>query len=956
MVDTGCSQSILSRGFLRGAVVTSENVTVTMMNGEQVKCGKADGVELRYDGMTAYLQCLVSDVLPGFDVLLGMDLIKRFGGVDIGKNGDVRFHGSGRSEFRKCVEQRQGERTTAAGLRSQENEAKLIEIDDPDFSAVFQNGTWTVKWKWKDGKEPALRNRIAEYSMKETIRQDYERELCRWIDEGWLKPYNGPVHGLLPLLAVLQENKGKVRPVMDYREVNQFVSSHTGESVVCGEKLREWRKKGTEVKMVDLKNAYLQIQLDKEMWKYQVVKFRGRQYCLTRLGFGLNAASKIMNTIFSKVLSMDPGVARATDSYIDDIIVDDSVLKAEIVVQHLAMFGLEAKEPEPLDGGRILGLRVSKGRNGVMEWRRDNVVGKVEAKLTKRQLFVQCGQLVGHFPRAGWLRPACSFVKRLANDVEWDESVSERVQSMASEIANRVGSDDPVRGVWSVRNTNEGIVWCDASSLAEGVVLEIGGVVVEDASWLRRTDDTSHINLSELQSVIKGLNMALSWNLRQIRVKTDSATVFNWLQALLTDIKRIKVKGLGEALAKRRLGLIRDLVSECSLTVAVDLVKSAENKADELTRVPQKWLIQRASCSAGVTQPHTMRDVIIREHRLHHFGVDRTLFLLRKSHPTMTFRREEISDVIRNCGECQSIDPAPVRWNHGTLDMSRNWLRLACDVTHYKGKAFLTIIDCGPSRFCIWRELGGEHASEITGQILSVFREFGPPQSLLLDNGTSFRSQTFAEMCKNWNVAVEFRCAYRPSGNGIVERVHRTVKCMAERAGASVLDIVYWLNMVPNANEKVPSEQIFRHKWRHRDTKTIKNFLDGSQPKFQIGQNVFVRPGDARCTSRWNKGIITRVLNDIKFEVDGIPRHVSDLRPRRQDDDSRKIERVHQPNRNAITIETEVESATDHGEAEEEAQGDTEIRTEPTRRNPPRHARGFFETRTDLVPTPDEEY
>ena len=311
--------------------------------------------------------------------------------------------------------------------------------------------------------------------------------------------------------------------------------------------------------------------------------------------------------------------------------------------------------------------------------------------------------------------------------------------------------------------------------------------------------------------------------------------------------------------------------------------------------------------------------------------------------------------MVRNCGECQSIDPAPVRWNHGTLHMTRNWLRLACDVTHYKGKAFLTIIDCGPSRFCIWRELRGEQASEITVQILSVFREFGPPQSLLLDNGTSFRSQTFMEMCKNWNVTVEFRCAYRPSGNGIVERVHRTVKCMAERAGASVSDIVYWLNMVPNAIGKVPSEQIFRHKWRHRDTKAKKNVLDGSHPKFQIGQNVFVRPGDARCTSKWNKGIVTRVINDIKFEVDGIPRHVSDLRPRRHDGDSRNTECTDQPNQDAVTIETEVESPSDHAQSEEEAQADTEMRTEPTRRNPPRHARGFFETRSEYVPTPDED-
>ena len=42
--------------------------------------------------------------------------------------------------------------------------------------------------------------------------------------------------------------------------------------------------------MVDLRKAYLQLQVKKELWPYQTVKFEGQQYCLTRLGFGLNVA------------------------------------------------------------------------------------------------------------------------------------------------------------------------------------------------------------------------------------------------------------------------------------------------------------------------------------------------------------------------------------------------------------------------------------------------------------------------------------------------------------------------------------------------------------------------------------------------------------------------------------------------------------------------------------------
>ena len=49
-----------------------------------------------------------------------------------------------------------------------------------------------------------------------------------------------------------------------------------------------------------------------------------------------------------------------------------------------------------------------------------------------------------------------------------------------------------------------GVVWCDASIIATGVLLEIGGVVAEDAAWLRKKGDYGHINITELEAVVRG--------------------------------------------------------------------------------------------------------------------------------------------------------------------------------------------------------------------------------------------------------------------------------------------------------------------------------------------------------------------------------------------------------------------------------------------------------------------
>ena len=35
------------------------------------------------------------------------------------------------------------------------------------------------------------------------------------------------------------------------------------------------------------------------------------------------------------------------------------------------------------------------------------------------------------------------------------------------------------------------------------------------------------------------------------------------------------------------------------------------------------------------------------------------------------------------CEECLSIDPAPVHWEKGKLEVEGNWQKLGMDITHY---------------------------------------------------------------------------------------------------------------------------------------------------------------------------------------------------------------------------------------------------------------------------------
>ena len=141
----------------------------------------------------------------GFDLLLGIDVIKELGRVYLTESGKARFGG-----LNRCA---------------------AISIDDRS------NKEWTVSWKWENGHSPSeLSNSVQEYAVPCHARDAYENEILEWWQNGWLLPYSeelGPPKGLIPLMAFVQEQKQKVHPVLDYRELIGFVDAFTANAEVC---------------------------------------------------------------------------------------------------------------------------------------------------------------------------------------------------------------------------------------------------------------------------------------------------------------------------------------------------------------------------------------------------------------------------------------------------------------------------------------------------------------------------------------------------------------------------------------------------------------------------------------------------------------------------------------------------------------------------------------------------
>ncbi|KFD64015.1 hypothetical protein M514_23725 [Trichuris suis] len=290
----------------------------------------------------------------------------------------------------------------------------------------------------------------------------------------------------------------------------------TAKSNVCAEKLCEWRQRDAHVAMLDLKKAYLQVRVKKSLWPYQTVMFRGRRYCRTRLGFGLNVAPTIMKAIVGLVRSLASDVSKGTSAYLDDILVDETIVSAHAVRKHLARYGLECKSPQKVsEGARVLGLAVW-GERDTLQWARGTDIRDPPRRLTKRSVFAYRGELIGHYPVGSWLRIATAFVKREANRAtsRWDEPIcDERIQNHLAEMANELNKNDPVRRRWDVSGSQVKL------RVDDYVGFRLGGSIIEDGAW-QRPDEARHINMAELDAVIKRLNLVIAWRMKEIELIT----------------------------------------------------------------------------------------------------------------------------------------------------------------------------------------------------------------------------------------------------------------------------------------------------------------------------------------------------------------------------------------------------------------------------------------------------
>ena len=142
----------------------------------------------------------------------------------------------------------------------------------------------------------------------------------------------------------------------------------------------------------------------------------------------------------------------------------------------------------------------------------------------------------------------------------------------------------------------------------------------------------------------------------------------------------------------------------------------------------------------------------------------------------------DVCNFVKRCVTCQRVKSNKgLQTQYQELPPVQAPLqRIGMDVTDMVGgnhgyRYILTIID-HYSRYVKFFPLPTKHTTHITQHLEEYIADYGTPQSIVLDNGGEFTSKEFQNFCHSHHITLYYTTPYHPQGNGITERMHRTLK------------------------------------------------------------------------------------------------------------------------------------------------------------------------------------
>ena len=163
-----------------------------------------------------------------------------------------------------------------------------------------------------------------------------------------------------------------------------------------------------------------------------------------------------------------------------------------------------------------------------------------------------------------------------------------------------------------------------------------------------------------------------------------------------------------------------------------------------------------------------------------HQGTDHTLAQLSEITYWMGISKA-VTRYYSYCIKCQLMkslpnQPAPLQ----PVIASRPWELVAVDISKvpmsHQGNQYILVAQDYFSKWPFAQAMPDQKAERIV-RILrdQVFTLVGPPERLHSDQGRNFESQILGDLCKAFKVTKSHTTPYHPQGDGLVERMNRSM-------------------------------------------------------------------------------------------------------------------------------------------------------------------------------------
>lgn len=335
--------------------------------------------------------------------------------------------------------------------------------------------------------------------------------------------------------------------------------------------------------------------------------------------------------------------------------------------------------------------------------------------------------------------------------------------------------------------------------------------------------------------------------------------------------------------------------------------------------------------------PEKHQDAILKELHSSHPGIVKMKSLAR-SYVWWPHIDKDIETVANTCAPCISVLRAPPQATvHSWEFPDRPWSRIHIDFFGpFQGHMFIVVVDAH-SRWVEIRIMD-KITSQATIEVLQeLFSAYGICDTICTDNGSAFVSETFQKFLKLHGIKHKLTTVYKPSRNGLAERMVGTAKSSLKamkNENLTMREKVIKFLLMYRTTKNATTNETPANLFLKRELKTRLNLVKpvlkdivhrNTTPKdeivrrsLNIGEEVMVR--DYRSNrEKWIYGVIKDKVGTLTYDVSigdtAWRRHIDQIRKSRRSldeiienpvvvGDKYTVERPDPPAPPAVTAET----------------------------------------------------